>query len=196
VRDDVTLRTASSFPDRAGHRDSFTAIFQAYQARIYGYLRSLVSDPDVAADLAQDTFVKAYRAMVGGQTPENPSAWLYAIATNTALSALRRRRLIAWLPLRDDVDSLQMAADDDQEARMGEREMISQALRKIPRDDAACLLLRFQQELSYPEIAAVLGTTVPAAKMRLSRARSAFREAYMRLDQQTDRQSDTQEVTP
>lgn len=169
-----------------GGSDWFTPVFERYQERIWCYLRSLVSDDELAADLAQDTFVKAYRALRDGSPPENLSAWLYAIATNVALSALRRRKLIAWLPLHANTQASEKASGEDHETRAGEREHLRQAMAALPKDEAALLLLRFQQGLDYPELAQVLGCTVPAAKMRLSRARAAFREAYWLLAQEAN----------
>ena len=84
---------------RRGDVEAFADIFEEYHLRICRYLCSLVNDGDLAEDLAQQTFVKAYKALVKGSPPGNLNAWLYTIATNTALSALRRRRLIAWLPI-------------------------------------------------------------------------------------------------
>jgi RNA polymerase sigma-70 factor, ECF subfamily len=163
-----------------GDQTAFTAIFDRYQARIYRYLCSLVDDVDLAEDLAQQTFVRAYQAL-GRDAPQNLNAWLYAIATNTAFSALRRRRLIAWLPLTQHTEPL---VTRDQEAVLGEQELFAQALGQLRKEDAACLLLRFQQELSYEELGEALRVSPAAAKMRLSRARSAFREAYLRLNQE------------
>jgi len=171
---------------RRGDVGAFAAIYDEYHQRICRYLYSLVRDGGLAEDLAQQTFVKAYKALAGGEPPENLNAWLYTIATRTALSALRRRRLIAWLPLSlGDVARSSLARE--QEIRLGEREHVAQALVRLSKADAACLLLRFQQGLSYEELAGVLGSSVPAARMRLSRTRAAFREAYLQIGQEASR---------
>src|SRR3990172_10218363 len=88
--EDVTLL------DPAG---DFEAIYAMSQPRIAGYLARMVGDPDVAADLTQDVFLKAFRAI--GQTKPglNVKAWLFTIATNAALDHHRHRRLLRWLPL-------------------------------------------------------------------------------------------------
>ena len=86
---------------RAGDPAAFAAIYAAYYPRIVACCRRIVGDPDLAEDLAQDTFIKAYRALPR-TTPDLPlAAWLFRIAGNTALSALRRRRRLYWLPLFD-----------------------------------------------------------------------------------------------
>jgi RNA polymerase sigma-70 factor (ECF subfamily) len=80
---------------------TFDEIFTRFQTPICNFIYRLVGNREQAYDLAQDVFVKAYRALMGGTAIQTGalSAWLYRIATNTAMDALRRRRLIAWLPL-------------------------------------------------------------------------------------------------
>lgn len=79
----------------------FEAIFLRFQAPITNFIYHLIGNREQANDLAQDVFVKAYRALLSGTVvqPGALSAWLYRIATNTTTDTLRRRRLISWLPL-------------------------------------------------------------------------------------------------
>ncbi|WP_069802016.1 RNA polymerase sigma factor [Thermogemmatispora onikobensis] len=79
----------------------FEAIFQRYQTPITNFIYHMIGNREQAYDLAQDVFVKAYRALLAGTVirPGALSSWLYHIAENTAIDALRRRRLISWLPL-------------------------------------------------------------------------------------------------
>src|SRR5713226_3612765 len=79
----------------------FEAIFQRFQGPITNFIFHLIGNREQAYDLAQDVFVKAYKALLGGTNvqPGALSAWLYRIAANTTTDTLRRRRLISWLPL-------------------------------------------------------------------------------------------------
>jgi len=79
----------------------FEAIFLRFQGPITNFVYHLIGNREQAYDLAQDVFVKAYKALLGGTVvqPGALSAWLYRIAANTTTDTLRRRRLIAWLPL-------------------------------------------------------------------------------------------------
>jgi RNA polymerase sigma-70 factor (ECF subfamily) len=81
--------------------DDFEEIFTRFQTPLTNFVFRLVGNREQAYDLTQDVFVKAYRALSGGTTIQAAalSSWLYRIASNTATDALRRRRLIAWLPL-------------------------------------------------------------------------------------------------
>jgi RNA polymerase sigma-70 factor (ECF subfamily) len=98
-----TLPTASEAvqqPEQVNIAD-FEAIFQRYQVPITNFIYHLIGNREQAYDLAQDVFVKAYKALLGGTVvqPGALSAWLYRIASNTTTDTLRRRRLISWLPL-------------------------------------------------------------------------------------------------
>src|SRR5947207_4612047 len=79
----------------------FEAIFLRFQGPITNFIYHLIGNREQAYDLAQDVCVKAYKALLGGTVvqPGALSAWLYRIAANTTTDTLRRRRLIAWLPL-------------------------------------------------------------------------------------------------
>ena len=81
--------------------DDFEEIFTRFQTPLINFVFRLVGNREQAYDLTQDVFVKAYRALSGGTTIQAAalSSWLYRIASNTATDALRRRRLINWLPL-------------------------------------------------------------------------------------------------
>src|SRR5215475_16184159 len=80
---------------------SFDQIYDEYKTPIYNYVYHLVGDREQADDLTQDTFLKAFRALPKMDASLKLSAWLYRIATNTAYDALRRRKLISWLPWQD-----------------------------------------------------------------------------------------------
>jgi RNA polymerase sigma-70 factor, ECF subfamily len=165
----------------------FAAVFAAYRGRICRYLYSLVGEATQAEDLAQDCFLKAYRALQSGQPPDNLSAWLYTIATNVAISHLRRRRLIAWLPLLPAGEAETVRPGGDPAVVASERDLLRQTLAKLSPADASCLLLRFQADLSYTELASVLGTSEGAAKTRVCRARAIFCETYARLSREASR---------
>lgn len=168
-------------------RVEFTDIFETYHGRIFRYLDTLLHGSSLAEDLTQDTFVKVYEALTRGASPDNLNAWLYAIATNTALSALRRRRLLSWLPLGKGAHSDPVAPSRDLAERTADQDLLLRAFARLPQGDAACLLLRFQHDLTYEEVARVLNVSAPAAKMRVHRARAAFRAAYLSLKLEADR---------
>src|ERR1700730_10269379 len=103
VTDSISSQSISALEEPAQRVDvaDFEAIFQSFQGPITNFIYHLIGNREQAYDLAQDVFVKAYNALLGGTVvqPGALSAWLYRIASNTTTDTLRRRRLISWLPL-------------------------------------------------------------------------------------------------
>ena len=158
---------------RRGDAAAFTEIFERYHHRIVNYLYGLVHDRELANDLAQDSFLKAYKALPRMDDDLRLAPWLYRIAGNTAFSALRRRKLIRWLPLLND--GIETSSAD---GAIVEAEAVHRALAKLPPKYAAPLLLHSHEGLSCNEIAEIIGISPGAVKTRLFRAREAFRVAY------------------
>ncbi len=159
---------------RAGDEDAFDLLVQRYQVPIFRYLRGLVADSEQARDLAQDTFLRAYRSLDSLHDPHLLRSWLYRIAHNQAYSLLRRRRLVHWLPLlpsRPDHAPLT-------ERSAIEAAHVEAALAHVPLEQRAPLLLHLVAGFSYTEIAALLHISEGAVRMRVSRGRAAFRAAY------------------
>jgi RNA polymerase sigma-70 factor (ECF subfamily) len=153
----------------------FESLFAAYQQPILSYLYRLLGDAARAEELCQEVFVRAYRARRSLDQVENVRAWLYRIATNAARDQLRRRRLLAWLPLFDEDPALMV---DSPEASSLETYAVEHALRQLSPDFRVPLVLYSCQELSTQEIANVLGISRDAVKQRLVRARLRFKELY------------------
>jgi RNA polymerase sigma-70 factor (ECF subfamily) len=160
---------------RAGDQVAFTQLFEQYHAPILNYLHRMVGDRAQAEDLTQDTFLKAYNALPGTRPDLAFKPWLYRIATNTAISQLRRRKIVQWIPFMPGHDH---AGGEAVERTVTRRQDIQQTLEKLPSHYAAVLLLRHYQGLSLAETAQALGVTENAAKLRLFRARKAFAEVY------------------
>jgi RNA polymerase sigma-70 factor, ECF subfamily len=165
---------------REGSEAAFSAIFERFQAPIVNYIHRLVGDWDVANDLAQDSFLKAYNALPRTDESLQISPWLYRIATNTALDALRRRKRITWVPFKIDMEPV--APQSDYAPRQAEGDAIQHALQQVPADQRTCLVLNMYQGLSYKEIAETLGISVNLVAVRIFRGREKFIEAYKKAN--------------
>ena len=166
-----------------GQTWSFERIYDEYKTPIYNHIYHLVGNREQADDLTQDTFMKAYKALPKMDANLRLSAWLYRIATNTAYDALRRRKLIAWMPWQDlDHEPADVDSADPQET-IGTNELVRAALKRMPRHYRAALLLYTQEGYTYAEIAASLNIAESGVKMYLSRARHSFREHFRALEQ-------------
>ena len=162
----------------------FDDMFARYQGAIYGYILGMVGNPEQAQDLTQDTFVKAYKALPGMRDLALP-AWLYRIATNTALDALRHRRRLTWLPFAPGDDDRIPAPALDLPAHLAEHEAVRHALARLTPPQRACLLLRARDGLSIDEIAHALRMSKGNVKITLYRAKERFRAAYDCTDEKS-----------
>jgi RNA polymerase sigma-70 factor, ECF subfamily len=159
---------------QAGDRAAFAVLVAQYQQPLGGYLAHLTGEHDVAPDLAQETFLRAWRALRATRPGLRLRPWLYRIATNLAYDYLRRRGRIAWVPWP------LTEPDTGAEAvtHVEEQEIVRQALAQLGDRDRAVLLLCGLQELSYAEAGLALGTTPDAVRKQFSRAKERFRRAY------------------
>lgn len=159
---------------RRGDKQAFGILFEQFHAPILNYIHRMVSDRALAEDLTQDTFVKAWKSL--GKTNDDLAfkSWLYRIATNTAISHMRRGKVIKWLPFLSDPET----GGERLERTVTRQTDIAGALGQLPKHYASILLLRHYQGLSLAETASALDITENAAKLRLFRARKAFAQIY------------------
>jgi RNA polymerase sigma-70 factor (ECF subfamily) len=136
----------------------------------------MVRDPEMAADMTQDAFVKAYKAYNHLEKPENARAWLYQIAHRVALDELRRRKIVRFLPWTGESRGSSPSAEHlAMELRLSGP--LERALARIPERQRAALLLAELHDLTGLELAAALGVSHVAARALLTRARQNLREA-------------------
>jgi RNA polymerase sigma-70 factor, ECF subfamily len=151
-------------------------LFARHQGEIYAYLVRMLRDPELAADLTQDAFIRAYRAHADLDDPSKARAWLYQIAHRVALDEIRRRKIIRFVPWtgesRGSAPSAERAAMDLRLSGDMER-----ALKRIPERQRSALLLAEVHDMTGLELAAALGTSHVAARALLTRARESLRRA-------------------
>lgn len=154
-------------------QDDFATLVRRYQNPLYRYGRGLGLDHDTALDLVQDAFIKAHARLDQCRDPAKMQAWLFRIFRNAMLDWVKNVRR-SEVPLLD-VD--EPAGEEDFAERHALREAIGAALAELPPPLREAFLLRHELGHSYEELAEIAGITLSAAKMRVSRARDALREA-------------------
>lgn len=164
----------SASPDPAPQRIDWRAAYERWAPEITRYVRTFVRDDDTAADLVQDCFERAMRSERSLREPTAVRAWLYKIASNTAIEQLRRGRRFAFLPFSGGELGELDAVDP-------EIDHVRRALRAIPPDQAIALVLCLQEGFSRREAATLLGIGEEAVKSRLARGRVSFVAAYDRI---------------
>ena len=151
-------------------------LFAKHHGEIYAYLMRMMRDPEVAADMTQDAFVKAYKNYASLEKPENARAWLYQIAHRVALDEIRRRKIIRFLPWTGESKGSAPSAEHlAMEGRLSGD--MQRALARIPERQRAALLLAELHDLTGLELAAALGVSHVAARALLTRARESLRQA-------------------
>ena len=151
-------------------------LFGKHQNEIYAYLLRMLRDPELAADLTQDAFVKAYRAYDHLEKPENARAWLYQIAHRVALDNLRRNKIVRFVPLVGETRNTAPSAEHlVMDARLSGE--LQRALEKIPERQRTALLLAELHDMTGLELAAAMGVSHVAARALLTRARESLRQA-------------------
>jgi RNA polymerase sigma-70 factor, ECF subfamily len=168
---------------QAGDKAAFDLLVRKYQHRVLKLVSRFVSDAAEAEDVAQEAFLKAYRALASFRGDSAFYTWLYRIAINTAKNALvsNRRR-----PVDFDLD-LQDPEQYDRHARLKEgdtpegvllteeiRSVVENAMEQLPEDLRTAIVLRELEGLSYEEIAEAMDCPVGTVRSRIFRAREAI----------------------
>jgi RNA polymerase sigma-70 factor, ECF subfamily len=160
---------------RAGDTDAFAGIVEHYQTPVFRYLFRLTGDYELARDLAQDTFVQAYKAILKTNSSLQLKAWLYRIATNNFLQYRRRQKLLAFSSFED---WRKISPEHGINSFTTNDESVQQALHKVPVEYRVCLALHFVEGFKYGEIGAALGISEEAVRKRVARGKKAFRRVY------------------
>jgi RNA polymerase sigma factor (sigma-70 family) len=168
-------------------RASFEQMVRDHQAMVFRTLVRLTGSAEHAEDLAQEVFLRLYRALPGFRGEALVSTYLYRIAVNVAQDEWKRRRrddrpLVSLSEERDDFsweDRLEHPAPDAEE-QMEQREfagMVNEELQRLSGPERAVLVLYHQEERSYEQIAEALGMPIGTVRTHLHRGRKKMREA-------------------
>ena len=162
----------------AAPAESFDALFERWERDVFGYLWRITGDRQLASDLCQETFLRAWQHFDTLRAYEQPRGWLLRVATNLALNQRRRVRTRVGVPIPFNDENV--PARSDPAWRIADHDTVHQALLALPPRMRAALVLREIHGLSCQEVAQTLSLSLAAAKMTLTRAREQFRQQYRR----------------
>jgi RNA polymerase sigma-70 factor (ECF subfamily) len=175
---------------KAGDEASFNLLLQKYRTPLVNFLYRMVRNTATAEDLAQEVFLRVYRARKQYSPSAKFTTWLFRIATNLALNSLRDNRYHQMdvsidAPVEEDVAPLQLPVDE----KMIERdrsEFIRRAIAALPEKQRVAVLLHKYEEMDYGEIAKILECSESALKSLLFRAYETLRVQLAPLVSQSD----------
>lgn len=180
---------------RRGDRDAFNDLVRSTYRDIYALAYRLTGNREDAGDVVQDAYVRAYRAIRRFRGDSSFSTWMYRITSNCASTHLSRRTRQRTVELVDDAPIVDQRPEQDPSLRAEAavlRHHLDRAIRALPERLRQVVELRDLHDLSHSEIAAELGITTSAAKVRLHRARQRLRTM---LNPATEQSPGSQVVT-
>jgi RNA polymerase sigma-70 factor (ECF subfamily) len=177
-----------------GDDDAYTALYSRYSSRLLSYIYSILGGENRAAeDLFQESFLRLfrereqYRAGVHQEPIRNIGGWLFRVARNLSLNHIRSTRYLADLPSPHDerllvsVEEAHAAIFADHPDEETLMQAVSAIVETLPAGLREAFILREVNGMSYEETAEIIGCSAEAARMRLSRARSAIRKALQTI---------------
>ena len=144
---------------------AFNLIVNKYQERLYWHIRKIVVGHDDADDVIQNTFIKVWGGLETFREESQLFTWLYRIATNEALTFLKKKKVKSFLSM-DDVES-QLAKTLETDAYIDGNELqlkLQKAILKLPVKQRLVFNMKYFEEMKYEEMSEILGTSVGALK--------------------------------
>ena len=164
----------------AGDHQAYAQLVNRYQNYVFTLTLRMIKSREDAEEVAQDVFVKAYRALADFRGASKFSTWLYTIVNTTCITFLRKKRLDVHslddekvFEVADSQDSGMRANQVEQKSRAA---MVTNAIALLSADDAQVITLFYKAEQSLDEVAQVLGVEINTAKVRLHRARARLKD--------------------
>jgi RNA polymerase sigma factor (sigma-70 family) len=163
-----------------GDHQAYAGLVSRYQNYVFTLVLRMVKTREDAEEVAQDVFIKAYRALADFRGDARFSTWLYTIVNTTCITFLRKKRLDTHSLDNDSVFELADNQDSGFRANLVEQKsrqaMVNQAIGLLSEDDAQVITLFYKAEQSLEEISRILGIETNTAKVRLHRARARLKE--------------------
>jgi RNA polymerase sigma-70 factor (ECF subfamily) len=164
-----------------GDRDAFEAIVRNYQRRVYGVALRMIRRHEVADDIAQETFVRAYTQLHRFELGRPLAPWLMRIAANLSINyltrAARREQPIAEEATSSGLPAAESEGSDPQRSLLSSEfaSALDEAVDKLPAEQKAVFVLRVHEEMRYDDIAESLGISLGTVMSRLHRARGKLK---------------------
>ncbi len=165
---------------QAGDAQAFMTLVHRHRQKAYWIARDMIGRHEEARDIAQEAFIRVYRALGRFNPKKRFYAWLYQIVVNLSIDHLRRRNYAEGLTL-DAVPEMpdHAAGPETLTQRAEQRQAVAQILELLPAKYKAVLILRDIEGFDGREVAKIVGCTHGTVRWRLSKARQMFKDAWV-----------------
>lgn len=166
-----------------GDRNAFSSLVDRYKDNVYSLALKMCNKTEEAEEVAQDSFMKAFRSLNKFKGKSGFSTWLYRITYNTAISSLRKRdsHLLQLEDFPADATDFIQDNNNEQTAEIEyKRTILNFALQKLNPDDRAIISMYYYQELTPEEIVKIMDIKKSNLKVKLHRARKKMREIIVK----------------
>ncbi len=150
----------------AGNQKAFSEIVRRYEKRVFFVVKKMLNDDDESSDATQEVFIKLHDSLKKFRGDANLYTYIYRIATNVAISYLRKRKVRSVVRLDEVVTNMLSGGNEPQRESDQEelRKLVADAVAALPAQQKQVFVLRFYEELSYEEIAQVMHRSMGAMK--------------------------------
>ena len=163
-------------------REAFSLLVERHQGAVLGLARRLVRDPELARDVAQDAFLRAYRSLASFQPERSFRSWLLKITVNAARDQHARQQRSRLVPVAELVEPADPAEGAEQADRRLLVRQVEHLLDRLNPREREVFVLRDLEGLSVEEVAAALDLAAPTVRRHLARARLHLRELFSGRD--------------
>jgi len=163
----------------SGNREAFAPIVERHKDNVYNLALKICGNREDAEEVAQDSFVKAFRSLSSFKGKSSFATWLYRIVYNTSMTFVRKNKLdilrLEDFPV-DSVDFIRSNAMEEEAEIEYMKILLSYSMQKLDHEDRAIITMHYYQDLSHSEICSVTGLSRSNIKVRLFRARKRMQE--------------------
>lgn len=163
----------------SGDHEKYSILVERYQEPLIHFLRSILGTDDEVFDCAQEAFIAAYRNLWRYSQAYSFRSWLYTIARNKAIDLMRKRKRESSVAIKENLVDSNPGPEETWLAKE-ESQGVQEILRELPENYRQALYLRYQQELSYEEISAVLNIPLSSVKNYLYRGKERLKKIMER----------------
>ena len=164
---------------RQNDKNAWESLVRENERMVYHIAYRMMQNEEDAKDISQEIFIKVYRSLSKFDESAVFSTWLYRIAVNTCIDALRKRKGNQTISLQEQTQKKQQDTPEQNYLQKEEQIQIMQTIESLSPEHKAMILMRDMEDMTYGEIAECLSLSLGTVKSRIARAREQFKKEFL-----------------